>query len=460
MLQKLYKTIGIGFLVVLIGITVGLSQKAFAATTPTTTANYTGTGDNVTLSVTGNPNTSAYIDYEMPGATAYTESPNPIGTTDQNGNLSTTISSASYGIPAGSSYYINVGGVHSATASWPYTSTTSSSSISFSPTSSNINYGQTVPITLSGGTGSYTITNNSNPSAVTATINGSTLSLYGANTTGGSANITVCSTTNTGNCSTFVASAAAANTNTNLSLGQSSITLTPGQTYNIPITGNGAYTLSSNSNSAIASANISGNLLTGTAIANGTTTVSVCQQSGTMCVPLTISVGSTTTPPQTTASPIQVTENLMIGQTVGLTLSGGTTPYVITNPASTVASSFLSNNTLTLSGLIQGQTSVTICSAGNTGCSTIGINVSGLADSGSGSTTSSGSGLTLLLQVGSRNSDVTILQEKLHALGMYSGAIDGDFGPMTQAAVEQYQTSKGLTSDGIVGPQTRAALNG
>ena len=35
---------------------------------------------------------------------------------------------------------------------------------------------------------------------------------------------------------------------------------------------------------------------------------------------------------------------------------------------------------------------------------------------------------------------------------------DGDFGDKTLAAVRAFQTSKGLTSDGIVGPNTKTAL--
>jgi peptidoglycan hydrolase-like protein with peptidoglycan-binding domain len=38
--------------------------------------------------------------------------------------------------------------------------------------------------------------------------------------------------------------------------------------------------------------------------------------------------------------------------------------------------------------------------------------------------------------------------------------IDGVFGPVTKAAVVQFQTDSGLTADGIVGPITWAALGG
>jgi peptidoglycan hydrolase-like protein with peptidoglycan-binding domain len=45
------------------------------------------------------------------------------------------------------------------------------------------------------------------------------------------------------------------------------------------------------------------------------------------------------------------------------------------------------------------------------------------------------------------------LQQLLRARG-HSVAVDGDFGPLTEAAVEAFQQSKGLTADGIVGPLT------
>jgi peptidoglycan hydrolase-like protein with peptidoglycan-binding domain len=37
--------------------------------------------------------------------------------------------------------------------------------------------------------------------------------------------------------------------------------------------------------------------------------------------------------------------------------------------------------------------------------------------------------------------------------------VDGHYGPATQSAVAAFQQSNGLTADGIVGPQTAAAIN-
>jgi len=50
------------------------------------------------------------------------------------------------------------------------------------------------------------------------------------------------------------------------------------------------------------------------------------------------------------------------------------------------------------------------------------------------------------------------LQRDLGERGFFSGKVDGLFGPRTKAAVLAFQSHAGLTTDGIVGPQTWAAL--
>lgn len=65
---------------------------------------------------------------------------------------------------------------------------------------------------------------------------------------------------------------------------------------------------------------------------------------------------------------------------------------------------------------------------------------------------------TTTLQPGDTGADVKTLQRALKALGFSPGKPDGDYGPATKQAVEKFQTSKGLTSDGIVGPKTLLAL--
>jgi Putative peptidoglycan binding domain len=50
------------------------------------------------------------------------------------------------------------------------------------------------------------------------------------------------------------------------------------------------------------------------------------------------------------------------------------------------------------------------------------------------------------------------LQRDLRGLDQRPGPIDGLYGPLTQGAVERFQSTRGLTVDGVVGPQTRRSL--
>ena len=62
------------------------------------------------------------------------------------------------------------------------------------------------------------------------------------------------------------------------------------------------------------------------------------------------------------------------------------------------------------------------------------------------------------LKIGSAGADVVELQKRLAARGFDPGAVDGNFGVGTEAAVLAFQRSEGLLADGVVGPRTAAAL--
>lgn len=74
---------------------------------------------------------------------------------------------------------------------------------------------------------------------------------------------------------------------------------------------------------------------------------------------------------------------------------------------------------------------------------------SGLIPSGSQST---------LSKLGSLGSEVSAIQQALQDRGLFSGEITGYYGTKTQTAVKRFQQQKGLTVDGIAGPQTLSAL--
>ncbi len=56
------------------------------------------------------------------------------------------------------------------------------------------------------------------------------------------------------------------------------------------------------------------------------------------------------------------------------------------------------------------------------------------------------------------NPQLAGLQVALRAHGLYLGPIDGVMGPQTRAALKAFQRKKGLVADGVPGPRTRARL--
>lgn len=64
-----------------------------------------------------------------------------------------------------------------------------------------------------------------------------------------------------------------------------------------------------------------------------------------------------------------------------------------------------------------------------------------------------------VLRRGARGQEVERLQYLLRERGFPPGAIDGRFGPATEAAVMAFQLAGGLLADGVVGPVTWGALD-
>lgn len=64
------------------------------------------------------------------------------------------------------------------------------------------------------------------------------------------------------------------------------------------------------------------------------------------------------------------------------------------------------------------------------------------------------------LRAGDRGAFVLDLQDQLGGLGYFAGRVDGIFGPRTREAVLAFQADHDLDTDGVVGPQTWAALDG
>src|SRR5690349_14973640 len=64
-----------------------------------------------------------------------------------------------------------------------------------------------------------------------------------------------------------------------------------------------------------------------------------------------------------------------------------------------------------------------------------------------------------VLNIGSRGTDVTRLQDALRAAGVDPGTSDGIYGRQTAAAVRALQQQRGLQVDGVAGRQTQSSLN-
>lgn len=62
------------------------------------------------------------------------------------------------------------------------------------------------------------------------------------------------------------------------------------------------------------------------------------------------------------------------------------------------------------------------------------------------------------LRRGAQGSAVLRLQQRLQAIGIDPGPLDGTFGPQTEAAVREFQQAEAIQSDGVAGPETLGLL--
>jgi hypothetical protein len=606
---------------------------AALAATPTLSAAYTGSGDTVQLSVTGDANTGVILNYLGVGGIVKMSA---LGITNAQGVFSLPISTGGYGIAPGSLINISINNVRSDSVVWPYGTTApatsgsislgqtsvllnvgqstvitvnnttgnalflsknsapavanvsfgnnqitvsgitagstslqfcsavnastcatltvnvtsaSAQAIGFSQNNVSVVYGQNMPITITGGAGSFIVTGNTNPAVIQATVNGSVITLY-ALTTSGSATITVCTTTQTA-CGVIIASAAATTSSAGtLSLSQQTAVLTPGQVLSVTVSGGtGSYYISSNSNSTVVQANIvnatltlfgnsngsanviicavnggcvtlpvtvsppgtlplvltpstlslsvgqstnvvlsgaggyavasvsnssvvsalvSGSTLVVSGSAPGSATVTVCQTGG-ACGVVTATVAGVVQP--VVASTITVTHVVTVGQEIKLLLGGGSGIYSLSSSLGTpFIASLTSGNILVVRGTAAGTASVNVCVSGGS-CSAITVTVSpapvvvnplpSAASSNSASSPVANSRFVFLAAIvpGDRTPDVVELQKRLKKEGVFTGDATGFFGAATLEAVKKYQTKHGLNPIGTVGPATRAALN-
>ncbi len=427
-----------------------LASSAYAAT-PTLSLSNSGSGDNVQITVNGDPNAGVLLYYTKLGSGLQLPA---IGTTSSSGYFSTIVSTATLGVSSNSAVHVIVNSQASQDVAWPYTSASTSSialnqtgivlnvgqsstitangssslymlnnsnppianvnisgnqiiitgnsygqaviticpqgtstscpsiyvtvqnsgasSLTFSQSSVTISSGQNFPVTISGGTGIYTILNNSNSGAVQASLNGATITLS-TSSTSGSSSITVCSSDQS-SCGIINVTVGTASSSS-IYFSQTSPIITVGQSMTISISGGSSsnYYVSSNSSPSIVQASLSGSTLTLYGITSGSSVVTVCSSTGS-CSSLTatsnyVSSGGTITLSQTSVS-------ALVGQTVSITVSGGSTPYSVSSNTGNVFQTSFNGNILNVYGVSAGSSSINVCSAGG-GCVVLYVTVGG-----------------------------------------------------------------------------------
>lgn len=456
-------------------VTVGLGQQ---------TTVYSQTSTNIYMSSNSNPSVAS----SFASGVQITVTGNQIGSTNMNICYAGSASNCA-------TLTVNV-------------QSTPVSTLSLSQTNISLNNGSNQTITVSGGGGTYSVSGNTNTSVVSTSLSGNVLTVYG-NAVGNST-ISICD--QSGNCGSLYVNVGSTTGGGSITFSQTSPTLSLGQVIYVNIYGGSGYYVSSNNDSSIASQSISGSTLTVTALNNGVTTMTVCSQSN-GCGSITVTVNTAGTSGSVSfgvTNPV-----IIVGQTMNVSLSGGSSYYISSNSNSNIIQASVNGNSLSLYASSVGSDSISVCASGG-GCNTIYATVNttgttttttttgtvassviiaqiqalqsviatlvaqiqsvstqlstllsqvnagtapGVTSSAGGSTTTASYKFYSFLSVGSQGGEVTALQQLLIKDGYYSGSATGYFGTATEAAVKAYQKAHGIDQAGYVGPSTRTFLN-
>jgi len=367
---KISKLIGAFLVLSMMALTTfGINMNtAHAAVTPSLALTSTGDGDSVQVNVVGDPNSSVILYYNK---TNVGQSVSGLGSTNASGTLSTVISTSSYGVVSGTYVYVGVDGLNSTQMAWPVNST--AGTFSLSQTSAVLAIGQSTTITANNANGLIYLSNNSNPPVANLSINGTQITINA--TSSGSTTASLCLVNNTSTCASVYITVGS-NSSSALTFSVSTVTVSPSQSVPITISGgNGSYTVLNNSNSSAIQTNISGSTITlSTNATSGTAAITVCSSDMNACGIINATAGSASTTPLTFS---QTNPNLSIGQTLNISLSGGssTTYYVSNNSNSNYIQATINGNNLALVGLATGTSNITVCSSsGNCGTENVVVN--------------------------------------------------------------------------------------
>ncbi len=337
---------------------------------------YSTGGDAVQVTVNGDANAGVTLYYYRSGYN-YTQS-QYIGSTNYSGYFSTTISTSSYGINPGSSVYVTVNGLTSQSVTWPY-STGAIPPVGNAPwlsqSSVNVTVGQSVNVTVSGGSMPYSLFPGS-PNLYQTVLGQNTLTITGRNN--GTDTLRVCSTNSQSSCATLSISVGSGSyPSGQISLSQNSLSLGTSGSASVAIYGAGSFYVSSTTNPGVVSATVSGSTLSVYGGSSGTSTVTVCSNSVSQCATLYVTVNygynSTTTGAVTFS---RTNPSLGVNQSTTVSVSGGaSSTYNLAYVSNTsVVNASISGSSLYLTGTNTGTAAIVVCSAANS-CSAMTVTV-------------------------------------------------------------------------------------
>ncbi len=356
----------------------GFAPFVFATVPPSLLLSAAGSGDNVQLTVAGDPNVSVLLSYTQTGSGPQIVS---LGTTNSSGSFSTIVSSATYGLTSGTlvtAILNGTSGPKSPAVAWP--AVTSANSLTLSQNAIVVSAGSSSSITATNpGSAALYVSNNSNASIANVSISGTQVTISG--NTAGSTTVTLCQVGNTTNCPSVYVTVEQAGAG-QLSLSQTNASVVSGQ--NLPITisgGNGVYQVTNNSNANIIQASVSGSVLTlSTGATSGSSSITICSSDNALCGVVVATAGSASSIAisfSTSAPTVSINQST----TVNIYGPAGVQFYVSSNSNPSVAQANLSGTVLTLTGIAVGSSSISVCASTGT-CASLTVTVQGVATGG------------------------------------------------------------------------------
>jgi len=230
----------------------------------------------------------------------------------------------------------------------------------------------------------YFIKTHSNPDIVDANISGASdiLSLFAKPTKVGAATVTVCSSEDSANCAALNLTVLG-QSYTQLSFSQNNLQLIPGLSQNVTVTGgpSSSYYLAANTDSGMATANLSGATLTVTGGSNtGSAIIKVCSTTvNDTCGQLNVYNNADTQ--KASPNTLAFSQNVVVvakDASTNVTVSGGSGGYVVsgnTNPIIAAAQINGASDIINIQGQQIGSTTINICSTTGNACAGIYVNV-------------------------------------------------------------------------------------